>query len=331
MPVRDKADCGIILLMKKYASTIITAGFLALFVWYGLDNKDSIASLKAVAPAALLLIAAGKLLTFLSNGLFTKWTAEAFTRKFTLGEGAYISVLSAVGNFFGPLLGGTSIRAVYLKKNYDLSYSKFTSTLMGYYLILFTANSLLALVSLFLLPRTDQTVALMLFFGVWLLVLAGFTVNKLPKREKLAFLEKTKPGRFIVKVLYEIEDGWQALVRDRKLMLRLGLVTMLSLSATLLIVFVEFSALSIAINLPAIGLYTSLVTLSLLLSLTPGAIGIREAILLIVASTIGITSHQIIQIAIIDRGVHFLLLLILFVLIRTPAVRDRMTPKKASK
>src|SRR5579863_8266517 len=117
--------------MKKYISNIITWGSIGLFLWYGLTHRNLYQSLEHVAIWSLVLVAFGKMLTVVANGLFTQWTAEAFTDKFRFGESVYVTILSAVGNFFGPLLGGTSIRAVYLKKYHDLSYSKFTATLMG--------------------------------------------------------------------------------------------------------------------------------------------------------------------------------------------------------
>ena len=108
----------------------------------------------------LVVIAAARLVMIVSNGLFTKWTVEVFTKKMSLWEGFHVSVLTAVGNFFGPLFGGLGIRAVYLKKIHNLAYSKFTATLIGYYLVMFSLNSLLAIIGLVLLPQTGQTTLL---------------------------------------------------------------------------------------------------------------------------------------------------------------------------
>ncbi|HEX5797332.1 MAG TPA: lysylphosphatidylglycerol synthase transmembrane domain-containing protein [Candidatus Saccharimonadales bacterium] len=313
---------------RKYVSALVTFGFLALFVWYAVANRDSFEALKNVSLAGLVLVAAAKLLVFFSNGLFTKWSAEAFTKRLSLGDGIYVGILSAIGNFFGPLLGGTSIRAVYLKKYHNLSYSKFTSTLMWYYLILFIFVSLVAIVSLLLLDETNQTGALLTFFTAWLVVLVGLTFVRLPSDKKLELFEKNKAGRFVVKVLKEIEDGWNIILQDKRLLLKLLFVSVLSFAGSFLAAYVEFSILNIETSLPALGLYTTLVTASLLLSLTPGAIGIREAMLLIVSTTIGISGAQIVQIAIIDRGVHFILLFALFILTRNSKLKKSLTTKE---
>ena len=310
---------------KKIISNVVTVGFLVAFLWYGLTNKDMLQALGNVAVWSLLLVAAGKMIVFVSNGLFTKWTAELFTKKFSLAHGIYITILSAIGNFFGPLLGGASIRAVYLKKYHNLSYSKFTATLMGYYLILFISNALLAILSLVLLPKTHQTGFLIGFFVVWLLFMVGISFVRLPKRHRFKKLEQYKLSRFVLKVLYEIEEGWQVLIKNRVLLTRLLFLAFLSLGGTYFVSFIEFQALGIPLNVGALGLYTAIVATSLLLSLTPGAIGIRESLLVLVGTTLDISNHQIVQIAIIDRGVHFLLLGFLYIATRHSSLRKSLT------
>ncbi len=303
--------------MKKNLSKFITIGFLALFAIYALNNKDIFYGLKSVSIASILLITVGRLAVFVSNGLFTKWTAEAFTKKLTTGEGIYVGILSAAGNFFGPLLGGASIRAVYLKKVHKISYSHFTSMLMGYYLILFIINCLAALGSIALLPRTDQTAGLVTFFGVWLAVLLLLMVIKLPSRDRFARLESKKFWGKLVNTVFTIEYGWHVLIRDKKLLLKMLALALATYLASLFISYVEFNAIGVSMSLPALGLYTAVVAISLLVSITPGAIGIREGLLLLVSSTIGVTNEQILQVAVIDRAVMFSLLFIMVGLTRS--------------
>lgn len=312
---------------RRLLSGSITIAFLALFIWYASNNKDDLSQLKDVAIAGLLLIALGKVLVFISNGLFTKWSAEAFTEKFSIGEGVYISILSAVGNFFGPLLGGTSIRAFYLKKYHNLAYSKFASTLIWYYLILFLLVSAVAIASVLGLSDSKQTESLLVFFSLWLFIVSFFILFKFPLK-KDAFQNKNKIIRFISKVLVDIEKGRHIISKDKSLISKLFLVSALSFGASLFVSYVEFTLLNISVSVPALGLYTALVSLSLLISITPGAIGIRESILLIVSSTMGVTASDIIQLAVIDRGVHFLLLIVLFIITRSSKLRHFLTSKE---
>jgi uncharacterized membrane protein YbhN (UPF0104 family) len=62
-------------------------------------------------------------------------------------------------------------------------------------------------------------------------------------------------------------------------------------------------------------MYTCLSGVSLLISLTPGSLGIREAVFLMTSQSLGIDETQIMQLAVLDRGIMFFLLFILLLLI----------------
>ncbi len=313
--------------MKKNLSKLITFGFLAIFIAYVIKNPDVFSGLRNVSIIFLILIALGRMLVFTSNGLFIKWTAESFTRKLTTGEGIYVGILSAIGNFFGPLLGGASIRAVYLKKVHNLAYSHFTSTLLGYYLILFIINCVAALTSLTLLPKTSQTKGLVLFFLIWLIVMILSMALKLPRRDKLKKVEEKRLGKKIVSVMYDIEYGWHRIVHDKKLLVRLFFLSILSYLASYFISFIEFRAIGAHIGIAQLGLYTAVVAISLLISITPGAIGIREGLLLFVSTTIGVSNEQILQVAVIDRAVMFSLLFLMFMVTRSKKLKRLFTAR----
>jgi glycosyltransferase 2 family protein len=312
---------------KKLASELFTIVFLVGFVFYGLRNRDIFEGLRSVSVYSLLLVALGRMLVFVSNGLFTKWTAEAFTRKLSTGEGIYVGILSAIGNFFGPLLGGASIRAIYLKKVHNLSYSYFTSTLMGYYLILFIMNCVAAIISLMWLPDTKQTASLLLLFTVWLITLLALMVIKLPSKERFRKYETNKVLSKILKIIFDIEYGWQTLIRNKKLLLRLFFLAILSYGASFFISFIEFKAIGVPIGIAVLGLYTAIVAISLLVSLTPGSIGIREGLLILVSVTLGVSNDQILQVAVIDRGVMFILLFLMFIVTRSNKLKKLLTAR----
>ncbi|HET6924803.1 MAG TPA: lysylphosphatidylglycerol synthase transmembrane domain-containing protein [Candidatus Saccharimonadales bacterium] len=316
--------------MKKYASTIITFAVLGLFVWYGLVHREIFQSLKQVSIISLVLIVIGRLINIWTTGLFTKWTVEAFTDTLSQSESFVVAVLTAIGNFFGPLFGGLGIRAIYLKKYHNLPYSKFTATLIGYYLMMFQFNSLLAIGSLLALPHTDQTGFVLAIFVAWFVVFFLLTFVKLPPRERMRWLSRHKPGSLLTKVLYDIEDGWKVLVGNRKLLVQMLVLAVANLLTLYLINYVEFRALGIHVSPAAMGLYTAIVQASLLLSITPGAVGIREAALLVLAGTLGITNQQIIQVAILDRGIYFLLLGVLFMVTRHSKLRKSLVSARAA-
>lgn len=297
--------------MKKHLSTFVTLGFLALFIGYGLLHREIFTSLTHVAIWALVIIIIGKLIDIYTTGLFAQWTVEAFTDRMTLAESFKVGVLTTIGNFFGPLFGGLGFRAIYLKKYHKLPYAKFTATLIAYFLIMFQFNNLLAIGSLLVLPRSHESLYTLLFFILWLIGFGILSIMRLPKRERLARLERNKFARIIIKVLYDIETGWKLILSRRQLLVRMAVLAVINLVALYATNYIEFAALHIHTTPAAMGLYTAIVQASMLISLTPGAVGIREAALILLGLTLGISNQQIIQVAILDRGINFVLLGIL--------------------
>jgi uncharacterized membrane protein YbhN (UPF0104 family) len=79
------------------------------------------------------------------------------------------------------------------------------------------------------------------------------------------------------------------------------------------IVYFEFISLDIFIDIENLFLYSALSGVSLLVSLTPGSLGIREAVFLISSQSIDLDQEQILQLAIVDRGILFILLFIMMI------------------
>src|SRR5690606_5319970 len=89
------------------------------------------------------------------------------------------------------------------------------------------------------------------------------------------------------------------------LLRRLNALTFYGFIISGAIVWLEFWAVGVHIGFIPLALYVTLSALSLLVSITPSAIGIREAIFIFSGSLLGLTNAQILQVAVIDRGVTF--------------------------
>ena len=109
--------------------------------------------------------------------------------------------------------------------------------------------------------------------------------------------------------------SWDVIMKNRRLLLQLIFITFQYILLNTIIIYVEFLSLGIAINFLNLMLYSCLSGVSLLISLTPGSLGIREAVFLISSESIGLDQNQILQLAVIDRGILFILLIILMVVI----------------
>lgn len=312
------------MVLKKYLSSILTLIFLSLFIWYGLTNPEVFEALSQLSILSIALLLFAKIVMSTMTGLFTKWTAEVFGRKLTMGESLYLVILSSMGNFFGPLLGGAGIRAVYLKKVHGLTYSKFTSTMFGYYLILYVFTVSAGIIALLLLPYSSQTSVLLAFFFLWLITMILLMSIKLP-REKINNVANNKVLRAISEALYSAEEGWRLIASKKNLILKLILIVIVSYLSIFFMSFVEFTLIESNIIIPALMLYTTFIFISMLFSITPGAIGIRESMLLVLSLSLSVSNEQILQVAVIDRAITFLYLGILFVFTRSRKLRRTLT------
>jgi len=210
---------------------------------------------------------------------------------------------------------GAIFRATYLKKKYNFEYSKFLSTLYGYYIILFLLYSILGVFSLLLKWKLNNQfyLILIIFFGALLLAML-FLMFVRVSFDKIFKKKETFSGK-IANALTKFMKSWDRIVRNKKLLFQLIVITLLNILINTVIIYFEFTALSINVDILDLILYSSLSGVSLLVSLTPGSLGIREAVFLISSQSIGLDQEQIVQLAVVDRGILFFLLFFMMIFI----------------
>ena len=299
--------------LLKYLKIVITIAVLGFFVYYFINNKEDLLKVLSVPILPLVGIMISYSIVFYLNGVFIKVILKTFKKKISLIESFYVSVISSLGNYFLPMRGGAVIRSVYLKKNFEFPYEYFVSTLYGYYIIVFLVNAFVGLISLVVISMKYgiTSIPLYLFFGglfVAMLVLSfvKFPVKKI-KGSKNKVLDK------VLSVIKNILEGWNMIVENKRLLISLIVITLVALVAGIALFYFEFRALSIDASIMNVILYNCLSGVSLLVSITPGSLGIREGIFSITSDILGISNEQIMQLALLDRGVSVIVLVVLFV------------------
>lgn len=299
----------------KYLKIVITIGILGYFVYYFFNNQSDLFAVLQISPKFLVSIFILFTFTIFINGIFIKVILNSFNKHLPVIESLYISVISSLGNYFLPMRGGAAIRSVYLKNKYGFSYSHFVSTLYGNYIIVFLVNSFVGLLSLALIDikYSISSLPLYLFFGGLFVTMLALSLIKFP-------LEKIKEprNRFIARVvgiIKNILNGWNIIVIDKRLLLSLIGLTLANLAISSALFYFQFRALGINTSLLNVILYNCLSGVSLLVSITPGSLGIREGIFSITSDILGISNEQIMQLALLDRGMVVMVLIILFVIL----------------
>jgi len=302
--------------LKKFwdfLKIFITFLIISFFIYYFVNNREVFNAVFLVPPRTIILLITLFSIHFFLNGLFILKILGNF--KFTISslESFYISVFSSFANYFLPMQGGAVIRSVYLKNTLDFPYTLFISSLYGNYIIIFLVNAVFGLFSLlfFHINQISIPFPLIIFFNsllifMLLLIFVRIEIN-FEKKQNYQIIKK------ILNVIKKILKGWQIISKNSKLLLTLMIITVGNFFVMTIIYAFEFIALNIESSLAKLILYNCLSGVSLLISITPGSLGIREGIYYLTSDILGITNDQIMQLALLDRGITILTLFFWFI------------------
>lgn len=301
-----------------YFSRLLTFIIYGVFAWYAFNNLESFKILLEVSVYPLIAIYILKILITYNSGQFIRVVLRAFNKDISRSESYYLSLISSLGNFFGPFLSGAGVRAVYLKKRHGLSYAKFASTLSGYYFITFFVFSIIGLLSLIVIQVTTGEYMLLMY-----LVLGGWLVSTLLLAEVRGFTKlidvTSKHFSFlsrIIKKIHSIQTGWRTIRENRLLTLKLVGLTCIGFLISYGVISFQFKAINLSPSLASVALYVVITNLSLLVSITPGSVGIREAMFIFSSSLLGLNVDQILQLAVVSRGMIFVFMVSSFLILK---------------
>lgn len=300
-------------LLKKYISPILTTVVLILFGAYLYNNPQIISQLALVNWIYIVIIMFIYLFVFFLEGIFVLISLKIFNKEILIKESFFLSIVSRIGNYLLPMRAGAIFRATYLKKKYNFEYTKFLSTLYGYYIIFFLLNSFIG-VSVLIIRYLDikvLSISLLLFFSSIILAMLFLIFVR------VSWSKYIKSDRGLISKILSMIDkfvkGWTLIVRDKRHFLMLLLIALGNILLNILIVYIEFISVGKTIDFVGVVIYTCISGLSLLISITPGSLGIREAAFLITSQSIGITENEVMQLAFLDRGIMFVLLFMLLI------------------
>lgn len=283
-------------LFRKIAGVVIVAATLGLFAYYAFTKPELLHGLRNVSLGAALVLLGLYVVVLLTNTFILHWSVELCSRTISRFESLLLTSYSSLINFFGPLQSGPGFRMLYLKKKHDVSVKSYTISTLLYYSV-FGAASLL-LLGYGLSPALATAGLILVIVGA---IGGGWFINK---RHKQFIKHPMQVGKVIV-------------------------VTMLQVFVTVLVYYFELRLVDKHVGLSQAIIYTGAANLALFVSLTPGALGIRESFLFFSQQLHHIDSHTIIAASVIDRGVYFVFLGLLFVFSASFHVGDRL--KKQAK
>lgn len=295
--------------IRKTISVTITLLFLVYlyFNWASIIN-----AIKDVRPAFFGLVIVGQVVAQIANSFVLRSSLSPLGVRLGRLEAFKVTVVSSFVNFFTPVVGGASAKAVYLKSKHGLAYSSFAGALYANYVVMFLISFIFGLVGVLVIPHaisSDTGVALALFLVAGIIGSALFIafghqaiklLHKIPVKNRVV-------KRFLDK-LQLVNDGWDSIKKDKRSIVGIGVWSVGVNGGLMMIYWAATASIGISTNLGAYMIFAALASVSLLFNLTPGSIGVRESLYASVYKITKINIQQVVAFSFVDRAAQLIVL-----------------------
>ena len=305
--------------MKRIIQNSVLILTLTLMIYYIANNyqtfKNNILSINPVYfPIILILF----LLGTIAGGLIIKYLLQPFKIKLKLKEWFGLTLVTSFYNTITPFRGGLMAKAAYLKKKYDFSYTHFVSAMSGIYIVNFLVASLLGLLALYIIYVNKHIFNLLIFIAFLIILIPSLLIILLSPKVKN---NKNKLLNSFVNVI----NGWHIIKKDKKIIFISALVMIAQLLISAATTLLVYYTIGVKLNFFESLFITSIGLIVSFFSITPGGLGVTEAVAVFSAFIIGITPDQSLTVAIIQRALSTI-----FIFILGPIFVYQLIKKKSS-
>ncbi len=286
--------------LKKIFSILILITLLALAVYYIKNNLDSFRQLTLVSPQILILLFALFLFNYFIQGIVTIALLAPFKINLSLKESFGVSIVTGFYNLITPFRGGMVVRAAYLKKKHQFSYTDFLATLSASYVLIFFIASLLGLTASYFIYKNQNLNPII--FSIFLITFLSmsFIIVFSPK---LPQTNHRWIGKFV-----RVVNGWHLIKGDFKIIFSISALSLIQLLIATLTLKLQFLVFGLSLPFYHALFLTSISSLGILIAITPANLGISEVITVFSALTIGITPAQSLAASLLGRAVSLITL-----------------------
>ena len=262
-------------------------------------EADKLARLRDIAAPSLAVLIALCLLLFLPNGLIRRAMAQHFGVRLRFAEWYGMLVFTNLLNLVLPARADMVFSAAYLKTMHGLSLANFAAMTYGNAVLFASVLVVEALLGLVYIAWDSgywsaQLVAFALVMGVLAMALL-----------LLPALSIRGDGR-IASGMRRALDGWHSLRQAPRLLPRLARHMVLGSVIFAAWMYMSYRALGFEVDVARVLVAGVVVQLSFLVVLTPGNLGIREALTGLVSQLIGLGFSEGVIVTLLQRAVSLL-------------------------
>ena len=255
----------------------------------------------------------------LINALFFRNNISIFNIHLPFKEWYGLTVSNTMYNYLLPARGGLAIRAIYLKNNYHFPFSQYLSYLTGTYLLqLFFSAFWATLIGLYLFYIQKFGSFVLIYSCLGAMVCFSGLMIFLYKINPINWSENNRLFSFI----RHAAIGTNLFKENPSKVLKLALLHIFFILAISLRLFIAYYVLDIHLSFLRIVFIICIVSVSMVLSITPGNLGIKEGIIGLSANILGLPLDQALLGAVLDRIVAMILVFLLGVIFSRVLIRE---------
>jgi uncharacterized membrane protein YbhN (UPF0104 family) len=281
--------------------TLIALSAIGLFIWWHQDDLTSVAVISPFYFVLCTLCTAGYLTV---NGFVSYAMLKQLGSRIQMLECLSLSVVSTGANVLTPIQGGTVVRAVYLKRRHNFKYSDFLATLVACQVLIVIISCLFAAAALAWMSFIEHRPGLGALLAALTLCLVISVVACFLPRISLK-------GNWLLDKVAEVTDGWYWLRAQPLFLVKLSALVGMHVGLQLLSFWTACAAIGMQLGFVEAMAIGAIGNLASILSITPGSLGIYEAVVAFVGATLAVVPAQSVMAALVLRVVLLVLLLVL--------------------
>lgn len=279
---------------KMVLSIVVLAVVVAIAAWYIVGHRDDFKRVLEIGPASFAELSALCLIAIWISGLHVSVLVKIFGARLGGWEAFGLSAANTMANFYFTK-GGMATKGLYLKRIHGFSYTHFLSTLAGAYVVSLVTYGTVGLI-LYLISGGNGQYRIEIFAIFGALIAGGLLPLALPRMHG-------RIQRFLPEKVQRVMEGWEQVRRHRS-----NLATLSALTAVYVIVgglrlFVSYKALGYAVTLLPCLVIATLQSMTVIFTVTPGAVGVRQALVGYGSEMLDIGATEGVVASTIDHGV----------------------------
>jgi uncharacterized protein (TIRG00374 family) len=276
---------------------IITVLVLAACIIFLVNNSTIFLTFHKTSPLFLILFFIVTILCTASNGYFSKIILTGFSVNLTFGEWFLLPFVTALVNLVTPFRGGAAYRAWYLKKLYNLSYSLFMVQLGSAIVFSLIIGSLFGFASsMYFVIQQKQCAG---YFAAAFFMVVVITYGLIRSKVSIA-----ANANIFFKKLRDILNSWQMIHASTTLVCKLTLNILITHVLSFILLYLAFRSLQINISFMAVIFISITSSFSTLFNITPGNLGLREAVITLCGMYSGIDMALAAAVSLLIRGIE---------------------------